>query len=144
MTCFTAGLYMVFFKRFFAHLIGSSFQMLFSYFVMKGMSVAVLGGLILLFLPESHRGLPTNQCGWTLLSINMLANTCFNLSLAWGTSGNTNVDSLMGHGAALMCRNEPRNAPRIPFGLQALRSLGAAGALSASTLGRVLVKLLLE
>ena len=84
MTCLTAGLYMVFFKRFFAQICGS-FQMLFSYFVMKGMSVAVLGGLILLFLPESHRGLPSDRCGWTFLSINMVANTCFNLSLAWGS-----------------------------------------------------------
>eukprot|EP00913_Durusdinium_trenchii_P036086 g33767.t1 len=81
--CVTAALYMVLFKMWFARNCTSP-QLLFTYFIMKGMSVSVLGGIILLFLSESHRGLPTDTCGWGYLSINMIANMCFNLSLAWG------------------------------------------------------------
>ena len=79
----TAALYMVCFKMWFA---GSctSVQLLFTYFLMKGMSVSIVGGIILLFLSDSHRGWPTDTCGWSFLGINMIANMSFNLSLAWG------------------------------------------------------------
>lgn len=83
-TCLTAALYMVCFKMIFAKQCGTSFQMLFTYFVMKGMSVAVVGGIALLFLPDWNRGLPSDSCGWTYLGINMIANMSFNVSLAWG------------------------------------------------------------
>eukprot|EP00438_Fugacium_kawagutii_P007706 Skav222595 [mRNA] locus=scaffold1852:71615:75035:- [translate_table: standard] len=49
-TCFTAALYMVCFKMMFAKDCSTSFQMLFTYFSMKGMSVAVVGGIALLWL----------------------------------------------------------------------------------------------
>lgn len=83
-TCITAALYMVLFKMMFAKSCGTSFQMLFTYFAMKGMSVAVVGGIALTLLPDEHHGLPSDQCGWTYLSINMIANMSFNISLAWG------------------------------------------------------------
>ncbi|CAE7588291.1 IDE, partial [Symbiodinium sp. CCMP2456] len=81
-TCITAALYMVLFKLIFAH--GCDWQTFFTYFMVKGMAVAVFGGLGLLFLPSSQLGLPTGAKGWYYLSINMILNICFNLSLAWG------------------------------------------------------------
>ncbi|CAJ1362679.1 unnamed protein product [Effrenium voratum] len=81
-TCVTAALYMVCFKLMFAE--GCSWQVLFTYFMVKGMSVAVVGGLALPFLPSSQLGLPQDECGWGYLGINMVANMAFNLSLAWG------------------------------------------------------------
>ena len=73
---------MVLFKLIFAH--GCDWQTFFTYFMVKGMAVAVFGGLGLLFLPSSQLGLPTGAKGWYYLSINMILNICFNLSLAWG------------------------------------------------------------
>eukprot|EP00439_Symbiodinium_sp_Y106_P071480 s981_g12.t2 len=81
-TCITAALYMVLFKLIFVH--GCDWQTFFTYFMVKGMAVAVFGGLGLLFLPSSQLGLPTGSKGWYYLSINMITNICFNLSLAWG------------------------------------------------------------
>ncbi|CAE7894659.1 pab1 [Symbiodinium microadriaticum] len=81
-TCITAALYMVLFKLIFAH--GCDWQTFFTYFMVKGMAVAVVGGLGLLFLPSSQLGLPKGAKGWYYLSLNMILNICFNLSLAWG------------------------------------------------------------
>ena len=73
---------MVLFKLIFAH--GCDWQTFFTYFMVKGMAVAVVGGLGLLFLPSSQLGLPKGAKGWYYLSLNMILNICFNLSLAWG------------------------------------------------------------
>ena len=73
---------MVLFKLIFVR--GCDWQTFFTYFLVKGMAVAVVGGIGLLCLPQSQRGLPTGATGWKYLSINMVLNIAFNLSLAWG------------------------------------------------------------
>ena len=48
-TCITAALYMVLFKLIFAQ--GCNWQTFFTYFMVKGMAVAIIGGLGLLLYP---------------------------------------------------------------------------------------------